>query len=368
MDTVAFSFSYTAAGPPPDTSPYLARVFLKMNEKLEPMLVACLSATLGLVALTRWSFARKHGGVPLVVAASAAVSLFATSVGGRYFGHYYLFFLPTFVLLCASGAAWVGDLVGPSRRWSAVALACVPLSLVKDAGAIEALVSHAAPAAQRWEGHWLSDVLRRNTTPGDLIWTPWNPLLYVEAHRLSPTKWHNVFDQNFDRPPTTTAQKFTALRADLASHPPEAILVSPLPGSGPTRAPAAAFLVRSGLQSWIDANYESVMCTKEARIELLLRKGLASRPVLTPRMSDSVAMDAGLTALYRAGDLREAVACFRLVLARKPAHYGATFQLAKALDVAGLTADATVQWRRMLTLASAARDSATLAAVLARLR
>jgi len=43
-------------------------------------------------------------------------------------------------------------------------------------------------------------------------------------------------------------------------------------------------------------------------------------------------MQAGLDALYKQGDPSEAATRFRQVLARNPDHYGATLQLAKALD------------------------------------
>jgi tetratricopeptide repeat protein len=47
------------------------------------------------------------------------------------------------------------------------------------------------------------------------------------------------------------------------------------------------------------------------------------------------AMRAGLDALYQRNDPAAAVARFREVLARNPTHYGATLQLAKALDRSG---------------------------------
>jgi hypothetical protein len=47
------------------------------------------------------------------------------------------------------------------------------------------------------------------------------------------------------------------------------------------------------------------------------------------------AMKAGLDAMYTRQDAEAAVRHFRRVLELNPAHYGATFQLAKALDAAG---------------------------------
>ena len=47
------------------------------------------------------------------------------------------------------------------------------------------------------------------------------------------------------------------------------------------------------------------------------------------------------------------------MLARNPNHYGATFQLAVALDQAGKKAEARPIWEKMLKLAEAAKDKET---------
>jgi tetratricopeptide (TPR) repeat protein len=78
-------------------------------------------------------------------------------------------------------------------------------------------------------------------------------------------------------------------------------------------------------------------------------------------------MEAGLDALYKQANPAEAIAQFRQVLARNPEHYGATLQLAKALDRAGQPEQALPIWRKMLTMAEAANDAETLQTVRARL-
>jgi hypothetical protein len=79
------------------------------------------------------------------------------------------------------------------------------------------------------------------------------------------------------------------------------------------------------------------------------------------------AMKAGLSAMYERNAPRAAVPLFREVLANFPEHYGATYQLAKALDQSGDSASALPVWKRMLDLARAAGDSATLQSVKSRL-
>src|SRR5262249_5696687 len=79
------------------------------------------------------------------------------------------------------------------------------------------------------------------------------------------------------------------------------------------------------------------------------------------------AMRAGLDAMYKQGDAEAAVRHFRRVLDLNPAHYGATFQLAKALDAAGRPEEARPLFEKMQPLAEAAKDAETLNTVTARL-
>lgn len=78
-------------------------------------------------------------------------------------------------------------------------------------------------------------------------------------------------------------------------------------------------------------------------------------------------MSQGLDALYQRDDPIEAVARFRAVLKLNPTHYGATLQLAKALDRAGKGDEALTFWREVLRMAEAARDAETTNAARARL-
>jgi tetratricopeptide (TPR) repeat protein len=78
-------------------------------------------------------------------------------------------------------------------------------------------------------------------------------------------------------------------------------------------------------------------------------------------------MQTGLDALYKHADPADAAAHFRQVLARNPDHYGATLQLAKALDRAGKPEEALPVWRKMLEMAEAAGDAETIQTVRTRL-
>lgn len=78
-------------------------------------------------------------------------------------------------------------------------------------------------------------------------------------------------------------------------------------------------------------------------------------------------MKAGLDAMYQARQPARAAQWFRHTLRLRPTHYGATFQLAKALDAAGDSTAATDVWKRVLTMANSYNDAATAAMARARI-
>ena len=93
---------------------------------------------------------------------------------------------------------------------------------------------------------------------------------------------------------------------------------------------------------------------------------MKTRPAPEVTSADA-AMKAGLDAMYTRKDAEAAVRHFRKVLELKATHYGATFQLAKALDAAGRPEEARPLFEKMKLLAQATGDKETLAAVTERL-
>lgn len=89
-------------------------------------------------------------------------------------------------------------------------------------------------------------------------------------------------------------------------------------------------------------------------------------PGRSAAVSDSSLMARGLD-LIRAGKGHDAVAVFRDLLAQNPDHYGAQYQLGRALDLAGWPEQARPEWEKMRRLAQAHRDSAHLVLIEARL-
>ena len=97
------------------------------------------------------------------------------------------------------------------------------------------------------------------------------------------------------------------------------------------------------------------------------RARLAAPDVASEEATQQSMMNAGLDALYRRGDPAAAAAQFRKVLDRNAGHYGATFQLATALDRAGKPVEARPEWERVLKMAEGFNDAQTAATARARL-
>jgi len=83
---------------------------------------------------------------------------------------------------------------------------------------------------------------------------------------------------------------------------------------------------------------------------------------------EEATMRSGLDLLYAKGDPNAAANEFRKVLESNPNHYGATFQLAMALDQTGKPREARPLWEKMLKMAEAFNDKETIATARARLQ
>ena len=85
-----------------------------------------------------------------------------------------------------------------------------------------------------------------------------------------------------------------------------------------------------------------------------------------PRPEDA-AMKDGLDALYAKKNPEAAAMAFRNVLEQNPTHYGATYQLATALDRSGKRPEARPLWEKVLKMAEGYKDQKTVDAARQRL-
>jgi tetratricopeptide (TPR) repeat protein len=133
----------------------------------------------------------------------------------------------------------------------------------------------------------------------------------------------------------------------------------------------AVALDRVGKQDEAKAYWEKMLALAEASKDdttlAAVRARLAKPPAPSEEATQAAMMNAGIDTLYRKKDAAAAAAEFRKVLERNPTHYGATFQLATALDRLGKRAEARALWEKVLKMAEGYKDQPTLAAARSRL-
>jgi Tfp pilus assembly protein PilF len=114
--------------------------------------------------------------------------------------------------------------------------------------------------------------------------------------------------------------------------------------------------------------WTSVLETAKSINDTATASFVAARLAQQDTVSQVAMMNMGLDKLYRKNDAAGAVADFKSLLAKNPEHYGANFQLAKALDAAGKPDEARTYWQKSLSMAQAIKDSQTIATARARLQ
>ena len=137
------------------------------------------------------------------------------------------------------------------------------------------------------------------------------------------------------------------------------------PGLAPAHYYRGRVLEKVGRTEEAAAAYEQALAIDPRHLEA--SNALAR---LTPNGASSAEalMQSGLDALYAQRKPEEAAAYFRKVLDRNPTHYGATYQLAKALDASGHGDEAQRLWATVLQMAEGYGDQTTAATARARLQ
>jgi Tfp pilus assembly protein PilF len=114
--------------------------------------------------------------------------------------------------------------------------------------------------------------------------------------------------------------------------------------------------------------WEEVLGAAEAVKDTVTASTARTRLALPDTASQVGMMNQGLNLLYAQRNPSAAAEQFRKVLERNPTHYGATFQLAKALDQAGKPDVARPYWEKILIMAEGIKDQTTADAARARLQ
>jgi Tfp pilus assembly protein PilF len=129
----------------------------------------------------------------------------------------------------------------------------------------------------------------------------------------------------------------------------------------------AVSLDRGGKPSEARPIWEAVRRNAESSRDSATLRTARQRLAAPDTASQAAMMVLGLDLLYHRNDPTEAAAQFRRILQRNPKHYGATYQLAAALDRSGQAAEARPVWQKVLGMATAYRDEQTAATARKRL-
>jgi len=130
----------------------------------------------------------------------------------------------------------------------------------------------------------------------------------------------------------------------------------------------AVALDSTGRPTVARAVWQEVLAAAQSIGDSATIRTAAARLAAADVPDESAAMRLGLRYLYVVDSAAAAIDQFRLVLRQNSTHYGATFQLAKSLDIVGRGPEARPVWVRMLGMAVAANDTATARIARERLR
>jgi Tfp pilus assembly protein PilF len=130
----------------------------------------------------------------------------------------------------------------------------------------------------------------------------------------------------------------------------------------------AVALDRGGKPAQARAAWEEMRTLAEAIRDTTSLNTIKRRLASPDTASADAMMALGLDYLYKKNDAAAAAQQFRNVIARNPTHYGATYQLAKSLDLLGQRDQATPLWRKVLGMATQYRDDRTIQQARERLR
>jgi Tfp pilus assembly protein PilF len=114
--------------------------------------------------------------------------------------------------------------------------------------------------------------------------------------------------------------------------------------------------------------WQEVLKSAESMKDTATIRIIQARLAAPDTVGGDAIMAAGLNYLYHLNDPVAAAAEFRKVLERSPNHYGATYQLASALDKSGRRGEARPFWEKVLAMATTYKDNNTAETARTRLK
>jgi len=130
----------------------------------------------------------------------------------------------------------------------------------------------------------------------------------------------------------------------------------------------AVSLDRGGRPAEARPAWEKMRSLAEAAGDTTTLATVKKRLASPDTASQEAMMALGLDLMYRQNNATAAAQQFRRVLSKNPTHYGATYQLATALDRSGQLEQGRRYWQRMLGMATQINDEKVMAVARDRLK
>jgi len=130
----------------------------------------------------------------------------------------------------------------------------------------------------------------------------------------------------------------------------------------------AVALDQGGRVAEARTQWQSVLASAESMRDSATANTARRRLAAPDTASQAAMMILGLDLMYRQNNPSAAADVFRKILQKNPTHYGATYQLAIALDRAGQQAQSRPVWQKVLGMATTYKDGRTAAIARSKLR
>jgi hypothetical protein len=174
----------------------------------------------------------RQWAVTLAALGTVAGSLYAVTLGGCFFVHYYMLGMAGLFFLMIVGALFLGQATqragAPLRRWAILAAALLPAWSIWPRYDAERDIAYRHP-----EGHYnlepeLYQFILDNTKPTDTIFTTGQPSIYVHTNRRHATREAVFFDSWLTLyPGATDEERLAPIRAELEQSRPKVIVLEP---------------------------------------------------------------------------------------------------------------------------------------------
>jgi hypothetical protein len=231
-------------------------------ERAAQSILLCVGATILPWALAARQSFRERSGFGLALSLLLWLTWIAVAMGGRFYEHYFIQFVPPLAVLGAPLAASLWQ----RRRALFVALAAIPLAL--NVGFSWARGLAGKYPAQEPKTRQVAQFLREHSAPDErlFVWGHYTPI-YTLSGRLPGTRYPNtslhmgnfdplLLDRQFDAAAHRSAPDVRATLDDLTAKKP-ALVVDTAPADihGWSRIPLSAFPV---LKSYVDTHYDVI--------------------------------------------------------------------------------------------------------------